>query len=109
MAYRLTTIRPCGQCTRVRQDSPPTLEQLQAAVGGYIQLVPLLDRDPVERRGLKAFCNEDGKISSPPLPLNQAATEIWARALAPVVLADDYLVGPVVFVQADTDEELWAL
>ena len=61
----------------------PTLEQLQEAVGGDIEEVP------VHSKRFTALANEEGKLKG--LPFNPYATGI----LKPV---GDFLVGPVVFI-----------
>jgi len=71
-----------------------TLAELQAFVGGYIELlrVPLtlLTHDGGDPwRPLVLFCNEDGKRLR--LPVNRFATSL----MRPVLRPDDVLVGDV--------------
>ena len=67
-----------------------TLAELQAFVGGYIELlrVPLALLDPPTP--LVLFCNEDGKRLR--LPVNRFATSL----MRPVLRPDDVLVGDVI-------------
>ena len=51
-----------------------TLEEMQAWVGGYVQMVPLPD-------GRELWCNEEGKIDG--LPVNAKATAIWEKNYGP--------------------------
>jgi hypothetical protein len=71
----------------------PTLEQLRQGVGdGHIEIVPrftkLFGRDCV------AFCNENGKITRPPMPTNHLAHTLWQLAIGRAI-RDDVLVGPI--------------
>jgi Domain of unknown function (DUF3846) len=68
-----------------------TLAELQAFVGGYIELlrVPLALLDP-PTGPLVLFCNEDGKRLR--LPINRFATSL----MRPVLQPDDVLVGDVI-------------
>lgn len=50
-----------------RSNGTLTLEQMQKAVGGYIEIVPANVDEVV-------VCNEEGKLYDPPLPLNVPAT-----------------------------------
>lgn len=65
-----------------------TLEALQAAVGGYIEVVTLGD-------GLAAIVNEEGKQYD--LPFNRG---LYAGGMDPV----DYLFGNVLIVGTDGEE-----
>lgn len=88
--------------------SPPTLEFLQEAVGGYIEAVPHFDQirhgEVIER--CIVYCNENGKLDG--LPFNAAATEAWDQAIPPSLSLrspdggwKDYLVGPVLVLFGD--------
>ena len=69
-----------------------SLEQMQAAVGGYVQAVDLDDDRTL-------WCNEEGKMMR--LEHNPFAQDLWDRALG----ADtDYIVGSVV-ITGGTDAE----
>ena len=102
--YTLTTIQPDGSMTVAQQPTRPTLEQLQAAVGGYVELIPYFDNH--QGQGCKAYGDEEGKLKGK--PLNPEATRLWAEAVRPHALAD-HLVGPVVIVTADNAQELFSL
>ena len=89
----------------VEFDCVPTLDQLQAAVGGgYAEAVPYFTSIIVrgERVRCVAFCDDDGKRKN--LPVNRRATLIWDHALRRDhgrPLTDDYLVGPVCVLYGD--------
>src|SRR4249920_1053969 len=103
MQGTLIVIPPEGPLKRlavVRVSDSDMLNMLQAAVGGYIELVPQLktyrDDDIVP---CVAFCNEDGK-RPPGLPYNQRANLLWSAALSREQRgldspAPDYLVGTI--------------
>lgn len=68
-----------------------SLEQLQQAVGGYVQAVDLSDE-------LTLWCNEEGKMMN--LNHNAMAQALWDKAFG----ADtDYIVGDIVLT-GGTDE-----
>lgn len=58
------------------------LEELQKIVGGYIEIVSLLDNEIM-------VINEEGKLAD--LPVNEKATEFYIEANG----FDDYIVGDV--------------
>ena len=68
-----------------------SLEELQALVGGFIEVVRTID-------GRFMVINELGKVVEPMLPLNKQATRIYQHGRV------DPIVGPAVVV--DTREEL---
>lgn len=84
----------------------PTLEELQQAVGGFIETVPHFDQITLsgETHTCVALCNEDGKLEG--LPLNGAATVLWAEA-CPGLMSDDgkryrdVLTGSVIVLYGD--------
>ena len=49
------------------------LDEMQKAVGGYIELVPYFDH--FEGEPCEVYCNEEGKIHG--LPFNDEATSSW--------------------------------
>ena len=73
----------------------PSLEELQAAVGGYIEAIPGFRTLPAKLLGAEApavaYSNEDG--ASLRLPPNNIATLLWAFG-APAIRR--MLLGPVV-------------
>ena len=76
------------QVTTYRDGSdPPTLAQLQEAVGGYIELVHCGDKQMV--------CNEDGKVHG--LPINPEATQLALREGGS--RRDDCICGSVVVLE----------
>lgn len=89
--------------------APPPLNELQAAVGGYIEPVPYFSS--IEWDGkiqpCAVFCNEDGKNRQ--LQRNAYATALWSVALRrrhPRGELNDVLLGTVVVIFGD--EELMA-
>ena len=87
--------------------TPPTLKELQAAVGGgYIERVPMPEHWEATR---VMFCNEEGLLNS--MPYNSRASEImhdvWLNThdAAELDLERLHLVGPVV-VLSGTPEEM---
>jgi len=73
----------------------PTYDDLNAAVGGYLEGVPTRDASGALDEGYTAYCNEEGKLKR--LPHNPAATRFTR-------IAGDVLVGPVVIVGPPDDE-----
>tara|TARA_R110001592_G_scaffold216088_1_gene469593 strand:+ start:407 stop:655 length:249 start_codon:yes stop_codon:yes gene_type:complete len=65
----------------------PPLEELQKAVGGYIEGVTTAN-------GGRFYCNEEGKLMG--LPHNPAANSM--------IDFDDYIVGDVVVMEGDEEE-----
>lgn len=88
--YHVFVIKANGEVTETEQAKAPGLEQLQAAVGGYIETVPYFRKFRGYARGI-AYANENGLMER--LPLNSAATAAWAangKGHSP-------LVGDVIF------------
>lgn len=65
---------------------PDGLEALQAAVGGWIQLLPL----PSE--SISVFCNEDGQMLR--LPFNENANALWGTFVNGPILGNVIILGP---------------
>lgn len=85
-----------GSETEMDFDRTPTLEDMQAAIGGgHIQLVPYFETF----RGVEcvAICDEEGKHKG--MPVNRKATEHWYAQ----VHIDDILVGPVAIYWGDDE------
>lgn len=80
-------------------DGPPALPDLQAMVGGYIQVVPHFTRFNGEP--CVAFCNEDGKLSDDP-KINAEANRFWFDQY-PAIRGHDTLVGDIVIVTGDSE------
>lgn len=76
MRYYVVTIKANGDEERLKFDGHPTLEQMQALVGGYIEH---LDVD-FEGKRQHMLVNEEGLFRG--LPVNTKATMI---ALRPIV------------------------
>jgi hypothetical protein len=115
--------RPGGAAPEVAtHTATPPLEFLQAAVGGWIEAVP--DFASIEVDGAVflcvAFCNEEGKLTEPPMLLNNRAMILWDRALRRLTDDDgkpvypngllrpngnptDVLVGPIIVVTGDAE------
>jgi hypothetical protein len=94
-----------------RMDRSIKLEELQAAVEGYIEIVPFFNTLAFE--GIVwnciTFCNEYGKIND--LPMNRRATSSWEMALnrcgktlsGPGARLADHLVGSIVVIFGDKE------
>jgi hypothetical protein len=86
---------------------PPTLDALQAAIGGgYLELVPQFNtlREGEHLIRCVAFCDEEGKLKN--LPFNHQATTLWREAqqrAGGYGLLSDVLVGSVAIVFGDRD------
>lgn len=78
--------------------APPTLEQYHQWVGGYIELIPYFNH--FLGKECAAFCNEEGKLEN--LPINRAATDLWAEQY-PQIRGVDVLVGNIVIVTGDKE------
>lgn len=72
-----------------------SLEELQAAVGGYIELVNLVC-------GCKMFVNEEGKIHGLP-PNSRASWQFWTSHPASFD-AGDYICGDAIIVREECVE-----
>lgn len=98
MKGALTIIHPSGEITRKEYTAEIPLEDLNKAVGGYIELVPYFN----DYKGVncRAFCNEYGKING--LPYNEPATALWERAFGKSV-RPDFLVGSIAIVTGDRE------
>lgn len=98
MKGKLTILKVDGTKTVTELDRAATLDELQAAVGGYIETVPFLEK--YEGDPAVAFCNEEGKLNG--LPVNQTADNVWAANLAGTERWD-VLVGDIVILTGDTE------
>ena len=79
-AIRITTENE----TIVFELKSDSLEQLQQAVGGYVQAIDLSDK-------LTLWCNEEGKMIN--LPHNRGAQKLWDEVFG---AGTDYIVGDIV-------------
>lgn len=95
--YTLTA-NPIGM-TSQKITAAPTLEQLQAIVGGYIEAVPLFES--FGGSPCVAFCNEEGKLIG--LPYNDLATGLWHCAIGLEYPLDDALFGNVALIVGDAE------
>ena len=101
------TIDPSGTITVVELDAAKSLEQLQGAVGGYIQMLDLADE-------LVMVINEEGKIYR--LPTNDVATRLtqhfavglapWDEINGPAVIAGQNRAGVLIDVAPAATEAL---
>lgn len=85
----MTTIAPSGEVTTVAMPAAvrPTLEALQAAVGGYIRRVP---GAPSE-----AYVDDDGELRGlTPNPVGTERVGYWHALLGPVVILDGFDPDP---------------
>jgi hypothetical protein len=91
MTNRMITIRANGIEDYTVLTTVPSLTELQTAVGGYIETIPIF----TEYAGnpCVAFCNEEGKLMN--MPMNKRANDLWG------ISTDDKLVGDVVIITGD--------
>lgn len=95
MSYTVVVMSPDGRRVRTTQARRPDLDQLQRAVGGFIETVPHFTRLGELRRGV-AYCNEYGRLHR--LPLNADATTEWRKCLGSGPFRyEPTLLGSVVF------------
>ena len=109
----LLVFQPDGPLPQVTEFSrPPTLEQVQAAVGGDLQVVPgfYSIRYGNTVMDCVALCDANGKLKS--LAMNNLATIAWKQALrrgpdaelwCSVRMPTDSLVGPVAVLFGDRE------
>jgi len=83
----IVVVHPNGQY--VLYNCPPTLENLQALVGGYIEVIPGFTK--FNGQPCIVLGDEEGKLKHK--PTNNRATIEWARCLNG---SGDYLVGDIV-------------
>ena len=69
----LVTVKASGEASRIPFDPETSLEQLQSAVAGYIELVTM--RGSLRR--FDCFCNDEGKIHG--LPVNEVISAMYGR------------------------------
>lgn len=98
MKGKLTIIGTDASETVTVLTAAPELEQLQAAVGGSIEVVPYFTKF----RGATCvvFCHEEGKLIG--LRPNLLAQVLWERAVGRVVVGD-LLVGPIAIITGDAE------
>jgi len=68
--------------------APPTLEEVQELVGGWVEMITLDNGDQM-------LFDEDGKLKG--LPINEVAT----RLARPAIFDQDYIVGHAVVLRDD--------
>lgn len=95
MEGKMTIIKADGTIDETNLVTTPSLDTMQAAVEGYIELVPWFDT--YEGEPCVAFCNEEGKLND--LPVNATATEAWHYSIGRP--HTDVLVGDVVIFTGD--------
>lgn len=63
-----------------KRDEKPTLEQAQAIIGGWIEMITVGD--------MQILCDEEGLIKQ--LPINEKASEMFGRPLyGPVLILEN--------------------
>lgn len=90
--YTYAVISPDGTSVIKRPASALTLKALQAAVGGYIEMV-MLD-------GAEGIINEEGKLQG--LARNEVATRLAQEYGA--IADDDWIAGAMVVVGSDDED-----
>jgi hypothetical protein len=95
---KIVIIKTDGTKIVKHYDRPPPLADLQAAVGGYIELA--LHLSTYDGKPCRTFVNEMGKLVG--LPLNPYATALADQSMFLVFNGKrDYFVGDVCIVQGD--------
>lgn len=106
--YAMIVICADGRIVKHIQNTEPTLEQMQADVGGYIELIPFFTRiryetpaegEVVYPHGI-AYCNEYGKLKN--MPFNRRATEMWKVQNTQQIT--DRLLGDILFICGTYEE-----
>ena len=98
MRGTMIVIQPSGEVTKrtyINREIP--LADLNKAVGGYIEHVPLFDT--YEGKDCIVFCNEYGKIQN--LPYNKPATDLWRQVSMQEI--PDHLVGSIAIITGDRE------
>jgi hypothetical protein len=101
MTGMMMTINTDGTVTtKEYKKVPPSIDEMQKAVGGYIETVPYFTTiySGGQPHACVAFCNEEGKIIG--LDHNPSATTLW-HELVPHMRGQDVLSGPVIIVWGD--------
>lgn len=98
MNGHLITIRTDGAIMTEPLSGAPHFTELQAIVGGHIEVVPHFNR--LKGAPCVAFCNEEGKVNN--LPVNETAQALWLAACN-CDLRGDYLVGNIAVVIGDDE------
>lgn len=97
MKGTMTTLHAGGGETRHELDRAATLDELQAAVGGYIESVAGFET--YEGQPAWVIVNEEGKLKG--LQPNERATKLWEAQTG--VVGWDVLMGDVVILQGDAE------
>jgi hypothetical protein len=90
----MIVIQPDGTESISRRDVAPSLKELQAIVGGYIELI--IDAAIWQGQPAQVYCNEEGALIK--LAPNLLATVYVKTCFKPLgrILAGDMIHGPVV-------------
>lgn len=89
----IVVIRPHGEYVSYKCD--PSLENMQALVGGYIEVVPMFSK--IGSMSCLVLCDEEGKLKGK--PVNNRATLEWAKCCPQLQQNGqflDMLVGDIV-------------
>lgn len=85
----------------IQQVEIKSLEDMQAAVGGYIEYIHI--------EGASGFINEEGKLRN--LSLNRRATKLWHKAhgiecddIFETIASFDIIVGPLLILGVEDED-----
>lgn len=92
MAFTYAIVRTDDTITWYKDDKAPDYDTINAAVGGWLEGVPVRD--------VTAYINEEGKLKG--LPQNKTATALAHRDEA--IYPHDYIAGDM-FVAGPLDED----
>lgn len=95
MPYAVYIFKTNGEVIATTQAKAPSLEQMQSAVGGYIETVPYFNAYCNLKRGY-CYADEEGLLKRK--PVNTKATELWRQNAERYGLTlTQNLVGDVIF------------
>lgn len=95
MTNKMIVLFADGRVVEEEKHSRVLLTELQAAVGGYIEVVPGFHT--YEGNACVVYCDEEGKLKDK--PVNATASQAWEDALG--MFIGDVLVGDIVVLVGD--------
>lgn len=105
MRGTMIIVRTDGTTTVTAVAASPDLDTLRTSIGGgWLEQIPGFNQFPLENgkhQPAVAFCDEEGKLK--PLPVNEAATQMWCKVLklSPPSYMPDVLRGDVVILTGE--------
>lgn len=102
---RLFHVTPPESAHLIEHDGPPTLAELYEWIGHThtVEVIGIVCGD--ENVVCQLVIDENGKLHTPPLPINKFATILWhgfmAKQRAPLWAFEDFIVGNVVMLSGE--------